>query len=77
MRQVVTYIRVSTAQQGRSGLGIEAQREALAHFIEAEGCEALAEFVEVEQARVPTQLIAGRNWPQPWRWRARQRRRCW
>jgi DNA invertase Pin-like site-specific DNA recombinase len=51
MRQVVTYIRVSTAQQGRSGLGIEAQREALARFAEAEGCEVLAEFVEVETGK--------------------------
>lgn len=51
MRQVVSYIRVSTAQQGRSGLGIEAQREALARFIEAEGCEALDEFVEVETGK--------------------------
>src|SRR5277367_1066062 len=51
MRQVVTYIRVSTAQQGRSGLGIEAQREALARFAEAEGCEILAEFVEVETGK--------------------------
>ena len=51
MRQVVTYIRVSTAQQGRSGLGIEAQRAALARFVEAEGCEALAEFVEVETGK--------------------------
>ena len=51
MRQVVTYIRVSTAQQGRSGLGIEAQREALARFIDAEGCEVLGEFVEVETGK--------------------------
>src|SRR5665213_2416751 len=51
MRQVVTYIRVSTAQQGRSGLGIEAQRAALARFVEAEGCEVLAEFVEVETGK--------------------------
>jgi DNA invertase Pin-like site-specific DNA recombinase len=51
MRQVVTYIRVSTAQQGRSGLGIGAQREALARFIEAEGCEVLGEFVEVETGK--------------------------
>lgn len=51
MRQVVTYIRVSTAQQGRSGLGIEAQRAALARFVEAEGCEALAEFVEIETGK--------------------------
>lgn len=29
---LITYIRVSTSQQGRSGLGIEAQRQTLAHF---------------------------------------------
>jgi len=51
MRQVVTYIRVSTASQGKSGLGIEAQRAALARFAEAEGCEILAEFVEVETGK--------------------------
>ncbi len=51
MRQVVTYVRVSTAQQGRSGLGIEAQRAALARFVEAEGCDALGEFVEVETGK--------------------------
>jgi DNA invertase Pin-like site-specific DNA recombinase len=36
MRQIVSYIRVSTGQQGKSGLGIEAQREAIAHFAAAE-----------------------------------------
>ena len=51
MRQVVIYIRVSTAQQGRSGLGIEAQRAAIARFVEAEGCEVLAEYVEVETGK--------------------------
>jgi DNA invertase Pin-like site-specific DNA recombinase len=51
MRQVVTYARVSTAQQGKSGLGIEAQRAALARFCEAEDCEVLAEFVEVETGK--------------------------
>ena len=48
MRQVVSYMRVSTAQQGKSGLGIEAQRAALARFVEAEGCEVIGEYVEVE-----------------------------
>jgi len=51
MVAVVTYIRVSTAQQGRSGLGIEAQRAALARFVETEGCEVVAEFVEVETGK--------------------------
>jgi DNA invertase Pin-like site-specific DNA recombinase len=50
-RSLVLYIRVSTSQQGRSGLGIEAQRETLARFAEAEGFEVLREFVEVETGK--------------------------
>jgi DNA invertase Pin-like site-specific DNA recombinase len=41
----------STARQGRSGLGIEAQRAALARFAEAEGYEVAREFVEVETGK--------------------------
>lgn len=51
MVQIVTYIRVSTACQGKSGLGIEAQREAIARFCQAEGYKALAEHVEVESGK--------------------------
>jgi DNA invertase Pin-like site-specific DNA recombinase len=48
---IITYIRVSTAQQGRSGLGVEAQRAALNHFAKAEGFEVAREFVEVETGK--------------------------
>jgi DNA invertase Pin-like site-specific DNA recombinase len=51
MTQLVAYIRVSTVRQGRSGLGIEAQRAALASFSEREGCEIVAEFVEIETGK--------------------------
>jgi DNA invertase Pin-like site-specific DNA recombinase len=50
-RAIITYIRVSTSQQGRSGLGIEAQRTALLHFAKAEGFEVAREFVEVETGK--------------------------
>ncbi|OIQ68440.1 DNA-invertase hin [mine drainage metagenome] len=50
-RTVILYIRVSTSQQGRSGLGIEAQRETLTRFAEAEGFEVLKEFVEIETGK--------------------------
>jgi DNA invertase Pin-like site-specific DNA recombinase len=50
-KAIITYIRVSTSQQGRSGLGIEAQRAALHHFAEAEGFEVYREFVEVETGK--------------------------
>ena len=51
MQQAVAYYRVSTARQGRSGLGIEAQRAAVQRFAEAEGFQLTAEFVEVETGK--------------------------
>jgi DNA invertase Pin-like site-specific DNA recombinase len=48
---LITYIRVSTSQQGRSGLGIEAQRQTLAHFAKAESFSVARELVEVETGR--------------------------
>src|SRR5271156_2236879 len=51
MRPVVSYIRVSTGKQGKSGLGIEAQRDAIARFADAEGCEIIAEHVEIETGK--------------------------
>lgn len=48
---VVAYLRVSTSRQGRSGLGIEAQRENIARFAASEGYEVTAEFVEVETGK--------------------------
>ena len=48
MRDAVAYIRVSTKQQGRSGLGLEAQEAALARFAEAEGFRFLQTFTETE-----------------------------
>ncbi|ATW02457.1 recombinase family protein [Sphingorhabdus sp. YGSMI21] len=45
---VVTYYRVSTAGQSRSGLGLDAQREAVRVFCSQRGCEVLAEYVEIE-----------------------------
>src|SRR5262245_20299710 len=50
-RKIVSYIRVSTARQGRSGLGLEAQREAIARFAQAEGFDVVAEYVEVESGK--------------------------
>jgi DNA invertase Pin-like site-specific DNA recombinase len=51
MNDLITYIRVSTSQQGRSGLGIEAQRHTLANFAQAEGLTVVREFVEVETGK--------------------------
>lgn len=48
---VISYVRVSTSQQGRSGLGIEAQRQSLHQFAKAEGLELVREFVEVETGK--------------------------
>jgi DNA invertase Pin-like site-specific DNA recombinase len=50
-RKLVAYVRVSTDQQGKSGLGIEAQKTAIARFAEAEGFEIIAELTEVETGK--------------------------
>ena len=50
-KPAVAYIRVSTQRQGRSGLGIEAQRGSIARFAEAEGYAVAQEFVEVESGK--------------------------
>jgi DNA invertase Pin-like site-specific DNA recombinase len=50
-KPLIGYVRVSTATQGRSGLGIEAQRETLARFAQAEGFELLRVFVEIETGK--------------------------
>lgn len=50
--KVVSYFRVSTAEQGRSGLGLEAQRTAVASYCQGRGCEVLGEYVEVESGKV-------------------------
>ena len=47
----VAYYRVSTARQGRSGLGLEAQRRAVTDFLNGGSWELLAEFVEVESGK--------------------------
>jgi DNA invertase Pin-like site-specific DNA recombinase len=51
MSSLVAYFRVSTQKQGRSGLGLEAQRKAVAAFAQAEGFTIIAEFIEVESGK--------------------------
>jgi DNA invertase Pin-like site-specific DNA recombinase len=47
----VAYYRVSTGRQGRSGLGLEAQREAVRHYLASVGGALVAEHTEVETGR--------------------------
>src|SRR3954469_18710461 len=51
MGRAVAYLRVSTQQQQRSGLGIEAQRAAIERFAAAESLMISAEFVEFESGK--------------------------
>lgn len=47
----VAYYRVSTDKQGRSGLGLDAQREAVARHAAGQGGSVVAAFEEVESGR--------------------------
>ncbi len=46
---LVAYYRVSTERQGQSGLGLDAQRSAVAAYAGGKGL--LGEFVELESGR--------------------------
>jgi DNA invertase Pin-like site-specific DNA recombinase len=47
----VAYLRVSTARQGRSGLGLEAQRKSVDDFLNGGSWKVIREFVEVESGK--------------------------
>jgi DNA invertase Pin-like site-specific DNA recombinase len=51
MKPIVSYLRVSTGKQARSGLGVEAQREAVRRFAQDQGLAVAAEHVEVETGK--------------------------
>lgn len=50
MKRHIAYYRVSTDRQGRSGLGLDAQRAAVAAYVAGQG-ELAAEFTEVESGK--------------------------
>jgi DNA invertase Pin-like site-specific DNA recombinase len=49
--KIVSYLRVSTDRQGRSGLGLEGQRAAVESYVKRTGSTVAREFVEVESGR--------------------------
>nr|BDD44869.1 resolvase [bacterium] len=51
MTQFVAYFRVSTTEQGDSGLGIEAQQEKVRALVGSRDGEVIAEFTEIESGR--------------------------
>jgi DNA invertase Pin-like site-specific DNA recombinase len=48
-RHLIGYIQVSTGKQGRSALGLAAQREAITRFAHVEGFSLGRAFTEVEE----------------------------
>ncbi|MCU0880737.1 MAG: recombinase family protein [Pirellulaceae bacterium] len=49
--KIVSYLRVSTKRQGRSGLGLEGQRAAVAEFASRNAGAVVCEYVEVETGK--------------------------
>ena len=47
----ISYLRVSTQQQGKSGLGLEAQRESVADYLNGGRWKLVEEVVEVESGK--------------------------
>jgi DNA invertase Pin-like site-specific DNA recombinase len=47
----IAYFRVSTDKQGKSGLGLEAQRTAVTNYLNGGKWKIIAEFTEVESGK--------------------------
>ena len=50
-RYAVGLTRVSTAEQGQSGLGLEAQSESIRRFVESQGWLLVAEYSDVASGK--------------------------
>lgn len=50
-RRFIAYFRVSTDKQGRSGLGLQAQRQAVAGYLNGEEWRIIREYTEIESGR--------------------------
>ena len=51
MADFIAYYRVSTSRQAQSGLGLDAQKQAVLDFINGNGDQIVAEFTEVESGK--------------------------
>ncbi|MDB5346818.1 MAG: hin 4 [Schlesneria sp.] len=51
VKSIIAYYRVSTAKQGRSGLGLDGQQAAIGAFVAQRGCQLLASYQEVESGK--------------------------
>ena len=51
IKEWIPYLRVSTQEQKKSGLGIEAQREIIRHYASVEGASIAGEFIEFESGK--------------------------
>jgi DNA invertase Pin-like site-specific DNA recombinase len=58
MKPIIAYVRVSTQAQGKSGLGIDAQQDAIARFCAAEGFTLDDCYIEVETGKGADALVS-------------------
>ena len=50
-RRAIAYFRVSTAEQGRSGLGLDAQKQAVNAYVGGVGLDLVGEYQDVESGK--------------------------
>jgi hypothetical protein len=61
MSEMIACLRVSTDRRGRSGLGLDSQRQAISRFAQSERLELVGEHVEVEMGKGVDALDCGHS----------------